>query len=62
MRGVGVLWALRIRRPRIESSNLCRRLRPVLKRLLHWIIFVAAALQLLSCIFGNGSHMPAVPF
>lgn len=34
----------------------------MLKRFLHWVIFVAAVLQLVSCIFGNGSYMPAVPF
>ena len=32
------------------------------KRLLHWVIIVAVALQLFSCVFLGTSHMPATPF
>jgi len=32
------------------------------KRVLHWILFVAVALQLFSCVFLGVSQMPATPF
>lgn len=33
-----------------------------LRELLHWLIAIAAVLQLLSCVFMGASYMPAVPF
>lgn len=33
-----------------------------MKKLLHWAVFIALALQLFSCVFLGETHMPAVPF
>lgn len=33
-----------------------------MKKLLHWVVFIALALQLFSCMFLGETHMPAVPF
>lgn len=34
----------------------------MLKKLLHWIIMIAVALQLFSCVFLGQSHMPGMPW
>jgi len=34
----------------------------MLKRLIHWLIFIAVILQLFSCIFMGQSFMPGRPF
>ena len=38
------------------------RLRPMWKRLLHWLIAAALVLQVFSCVFLGRSEMPAMPF
>lgn len=34
----------------------------MLKRLIHWLIFIAVVLQLFSCIFLGQAFMPERPF
>lgn len=33
-----------------------------MKKLLHWAVFIALALQLISCVFLGETHMPGAPF
>lgn len=37
-------------------------IRPVLVRIVHWLVFAAVVLHLLSCIVGGEARMPDVPF
>ncbi len=30
----------------------------MIKKTVHWLVFIALVLHLLSCVFGGASHMP----
>lgn len=46
----------------IEKFRAPRYSSGMLKRLIHWLIFIAVVLQLFSCIFLGQSYMPEQPF